>query len=133
MNLREGWTLGSVRLRARGASAFLAGAILLILGLGLVAVDRSQSLANLDAQRLTAAQEKLVSIMASLNAPDMTPAYEAVERHRAEMTRLPNILGLSAGRTDDGRPAVLVHYERDYQPALPATIDGLPVVPLLCD
>ena len=132
-SLRKAWAFLPATSAWRGATMLGIVLVLVGLGLGLLLIDGSRATLGPEGQRLAAAQERLATIMASLNAEDMAPAYAAVARHRAEMAKIPNLLGLSAGRTEDGRPAVFIHYERDYQPPLPDTIDGLPVVPLLCD
>lgn len=53
---------------------------------------------------------------------------QVIERHRAELLAIPGVNGVAAGRTQDGRSAVLVYGNTKERPAqLPAELEGYPV------
>lgn len=62
--------------------------------------------------------------------PDSPRATEVLTRHAEEFMRLRGVMSVGLGRTEDGRPAIVLGLENPLAaPAsLPAEVEGVPVI-----
>ncbi len=74
--------------------------------------------------------EKLFSSVPAREVDRQSPE-QVLTRHAGRLLRVRGVMSMGVGRTDDGRPAIIVGVSSDSKDAigqLPDSLDGIPVV-----